>query len=284
MNTDQTITRAKALVGVLAVPMALLMGVACTPSGGGGEQGGAGTSAPKAAKKDDSTPVLATIGSETITVGEFESHIERQSPFVRKRYENPEQKRKLLQDLIKREAMAQEAARQGYDQHPEVVETMKKVMVQKLIREEFDKNFKNVEVPDAELQAYYDSHESDYHQPEMVRLSHIFFKADPGNKAGARKEAEQVLKDLNARKTDYNAFREAAKKYSDDPQVKTTAGDLNYKSKADLEGKLGKSGGRGGLRVEDRGRPQRHHRGRRGLPPAQAHRPAAADRPASSTR
>jgi peptidyl-prolyl cis-trans isomerase C len=201
------------------------------PSSGGAPQAGS--------EKKDSR-ALANIGKETISVADFEDHITRQSPFVRRRFQDAEQRKKLLDDMVKREVMAQEAASKGYDKDAEVVQTMKKVMVQKLIREEFDKNFRNVEIPDAELQTYYDANKGDYHQPEMVRLSHIFIKAEAGKKPAAQKEARDLVKELQAKKNDYNAFREAAKKYSDAPDAATTGGDLSYLSLADLEAKVGK--------------------------------------------
>ena len=74
----------------------------------------------------------------TITLGEFQERINRQSPYIRARYTSLEQKKEFLDSLVRFEVLAKEAYRRGLDKDPEVVRTMKQVMIQKLMRDEFD--------------------------------------------------------------------------------------------------------------------------------------------------
>ena len=83
------------------------------------------------------TPI-AKVDDVTITLGEFQDRINRQSPYVRQRYTSLEQKKEFLDSLIRFEVLAKEAERRGFDKDPEVIRTMKQVMIQKLMRDEFD--------------------------------------------------------------------------------------------------------------------------------------------------
>src|SRR5580704_3020325 len=82
--------------------------------------------------------VLARIDDVTITLGDFEDRINRQSPYIRARYTSLEQKKEFLDSLVRFEVLAKEAARRGYDKDSEVVRTMKQVMITKLMRDELD--------------------------------------------------------------------------------------------------------------------------------------------------
>src|SRR5262249_29015476 len=105
---------------------------------------------------------VATIDGQTITVAEFQDRINKQSPYVRARYTSLEQKKEFLDTLIRFEVLAKEAQKRGYDQDPEVVRTMKQVMIQKLLKEEFETKLKPEDIPDDELKKFYDAHQSDY--------------------------------------------------------------------------------------------------------------------------
>jgi len=86
---------------------------------------------------DLSTP-LAKVDDVVITVGELQERLNRQSPYIRARYTSLEQKKEFLDSLIRFEVLAKEAERRGFDKDPEVIRTMKQVMIQKLMKDEFE--------------------------------------------------------------------------------------------------------------------------------------------------
>src|SRR6188474_3182987 len=129
--------------------------------------------------------VLAKVGDVEITLGEFQEQLNRQSPYIRARYTSLEQKKEFLDSLIRFEVLAKEAARRGLDKDPEVVRTMKQVMIQKLMRDELDAKVTADTVAEAEMKAYYDANLAEYVKPEEVRVSAIILK----NKA----QADRVL-------------------------------------------------------------------------------------------
>src|SRR4030095_5536324 len=56
-----------------------------------------------------------------ITVGEIEDAIRQESPYLGRRYSDPENLRKLVSDTARFELLAREAERRGYGKHAEVI-------------------------------------------------------------------------------------------------------------------------------------------------------------------
>jgi len=175
---------------------------------------------PNQSAEELKTP-LAKIDDVTITLGEFQERINRQSPYIRARYTSLEQKKEFLDSLVKFEILAKEAYKRGLDKDPEVVRTMKQVMIQKLMRDEFDAKITADSVKDADMQAYYQANLADYVKPEEVRASAIIMK----NKA----QADRVLLEAkgDAGKTN-KGFRDLVTKYTSDEETKLRGGDLRY--------------------------------------------------------
>ncbi len=171
---------------------------------------------------------LAKIDDVTITLGEFEERINRQSPYIRARYTSLEQKKEFLDSLVRFEILAKEAYKHGLDKDPEVVRTMKQVMIQKLMRDEFDAKVTADSVKDADMQAYYQANLADYVKPEEVRASAIILR----NKA----QADRVLLEAKGEAGKTNkGFRDLVTKYTSDEETKLRGGDLRYFDLANKE-------------------------------------------------
>lgn len=186
-----------------------------------------GRAAPAQGAEELQAP-LAKIDDVTITLGELQERINRQSPYIRARYTSLEQKKEFLDSLIRFEVLAKEAARRGLDKDPEVVRTMKQVMIQKLMRDEFDAKITAESVTDAEMKAYYDANLAEYVKPEEVRVSAIIVK----NRAQAERAAQEARGE--AGKTN-KGFRDLVGRYSQDEDSKLRGGDLRYFSTADTK-------------------------------------------------
>jgi peptidyl-prolyl cis-trans isomerase C len=179
-----------------------------------------GPAQPKQSPEELNAP-LATVDGVTITVGQFESRLDRMSPYIRARYTSLEQKREFLDGMVKFEVLAKEAEKRGFDKDPEVVLAMKQIMIQKLMKDQFDRTITPDSITDAELKAYYDANQADYVKPEQVRVSAIIVKS----KAQADRVAAEAAGD--AGKTN-KGFRDLVEKYSQDPDTKLRSGDLRY--------------------------------------------------------
>jgi peptidyl-prolyl cis-trans isomerase C len=170
---------------------------------------------------DDLKEVVATIDSTTITVKDLQDRINRQSPYVRAKYTSLEQKKDFVDNLIRFEVLAGEAKRRGYDQDADVVQTMKQVMIQKLMKDEFETRVKLEDVPEDEIKKFYEDHKAEYNKPEEVRVSAVIVK----KKDVAQKAAEEAKQPANQ---DNKAFRDLVTKYSEDEETKGRGGDLRF--------------------------------------------------------
>jgi peptidyl-prolyl cis-trans isomerase C len=190
-----------------------------------------------------SGPVVAKGSGITITADELKARLDEQSPFIRARYSTLERKKEFLDNLIRFEVLAKEAERQGLDKDPEVIATLRKIMVQKLVQRSFQADPAGKDVPEAELQKYYDEHKDEFSRPRKVRASAIAWNAPAGSPDRAKKlaAAQKALAKVKAdEKKNPLAFQQAVGEYSEDMATKAVAGDLGFKSAEELEKAWGK--------------------------------------------
>lgn len=202
------------------------------------------SSAPKPVQKDG--PVVARVGEDVITADEVKQKLGEQSPFLQARYKDIAHKKEFVQNLVRFEVLSQEAYRRGLDKQPEVQNTVKKILVQELIRQEFDE--KKATYTEQELKDYYDKHVDEFVKPERVRASQIFIAAggDKKDRSKAKQKAADLLSQLkendakaaekHPKHDSYqpNLFADLARKESQDPATQQTGGDMRYLSKADM--------------------------------------------------
>ena len=172
----------------------------------------------------DPSAVLAKVGDRVITLGEFQTRINRQSPYVRGRYTSLEHKKEFLKNMIRFEVLALEAEKRGLGKDPDAINAMKQVMVQKLMKVQFESTMNPESIPEAELRAYYSANTNLYNKPEEVRVAAIVVR-----RASA---AKKVAAAANAAPGSSNkGFRELVSKHSIDEESKKTGGDLRYFSR-----------------------------------------------------
>jgi peptidyl-prolyl cis-trans isomerase C len=164
---------------------------------------------------------LAKVDGVTITVRQLQDSINRQSPYIRARYQSKEQKRVFLDNLIRFEVLAKEAERRGLDKDPEVIQTMKSAMITKLLKDELARGIKPEDVPEAEMKAHYEAHKDEFNKPEEVRVSAIILKK--------KRQADDVAALAKGEQGKSNkGFRDLVTKYSTDEETKLRGGDLRY--------------------------------------------------------
>ncbi|MBX7197256.1 MAG: peptidylprolyl isomerase [Sandaracinaceae bacterium] len=173
--------------------------------------------------EEEAGQVLATIGDREITVGEFAESIASKGPFLRARYNSPERRRELLDQMVRFELFAQEADRRGLDDLPEVQRTRKQVLIRRFLKQEYEDRIQLSDVTDADVQAYFDSHQDEFNKPEQVRASHIVFSSQA--------TAQRVLHQLTASPSDMRLFRQLAEVHNTDPATRDRFGDIGFFSR-----------------------------------------------------
>lgn len=217
-----------ALIGAsagLAVALALVASVSCQRSNKDKKSDTTDDPAPSPAlppqSQEELDQPLAKVDDVVITVGDFQERINAQSPYIRARYTSLEQKKEFLDNLIRFEVLAKEAFERGFDKDPDVVRTMKQVMIQKLMKDEFENKLSPDSITETEMKKFYEDHANEYNKPEEVRVSAIIVKN--------KKTAEEVAKQAHGDKGKTNkGFRELVAQYSADEQTRIRGGDLRY--------------------------------------------------------
>jgi peptidyl-prolyl cis-trans isomerase C len=183
-------------------------------------------------RKAVSGKTVATFGGETLTDAELAGNFAQLNPYTRARYQTVEQKREYLDGLIRYELLSREAARRGLQNDPEVVETLKRVMVQRLLKTEIED--KPAVIGAEQVKQYYDTHKGDYVKPAMTRLRHIFVKTEH------REKGEEALKKaLAMAPLDYAAFSLLAREQSEDPKTQPIEGDMRFLTDEELAAQYG---------------------------------------------
>ncbi|HEY6000779.1 MAG TPA: peptidylprolyl isomerase [bacterium] len=181
---------------------------------------------------------LADVAGRTISVADLEGYV-RMRPQKRDVEPGEEAVRRRLEELVQTEALYAEALRRGIDREPDVRQTIRQVVVQRLLEREVDRPAFERKIAEDELKRYYDEHLTDFVRTERARASDIFFAApesgDPAVRAEKRKKAEAVLAEALALQDTRFGFGELVLKHSDEPAGRPK-GDTGF---FDREGKPG---------------------------------------------
>ncbi|WP_282003953.1 peptidylprolyl isomerase [Geotalea uraniireducens] len=184
-------------------------------AGCGGKTETGSTSAP--AKK--AGQVIAEVNGDSITTGDFQRELENLPPYLKPMAETPEGKKELLDTMVVRELILQQARKDGIDKSPEVAakleELKKRVIVDAFLKKKVEEQ---VNISDDELKKFYDENKDKFKTGDQIRASHILVRTE--------KEAQDILAQLKAGAN----FEELAKKKSIDSAA-AKGGDLGWFSK-----------------------------------------------------
>ncbi len=164
--------------------------------------------------------VLAKVGEHTITLGDFAERLAEQSPYLRARYNSPERRRELLEQMVRFELLALEAERQGFTEDPQVARAVEQVMVEQMMKDLFTDRIRAEDISEDEVKAYYEAHRDEFHRPAQVRIAHILVRSEA--------EARKLLEELQAAAPKMEAFRRLAAARSLDQRSRRRGGDLGY--------------------------------------------------------
>lgn len=134
--------------------------------------------------------VLAKVGDRVITLGDYAATLERMDQFERLRYQSPDRRRQLLDEMIQVELLAQEAARRGLDKRPETQERIRIILRNEVLKR-LRRDVPGPEtVTEADARKYYEKHRDDFREPERRRAAVIVL----GDQAKAKGLLSQAIK------------------------------------------------------------------------------------------
>jgi len=163
------------------------------------------------------SPPAASIGKHTIFESDIDAAIQALPEAMQVQRNDPLLRARVLQVLLRRQALSQQALDLHLDTDPLIQQRIEKARDDILI--ESLQHWKTRHLPEpneATIEAYYQAHLNDFTIPEQVHARHILL--------GSEKQAKQVLRSLRKGKD----FAALASEFSRDDVTKPRGGDLNW--------------------------------------------------------
>jgi len=186
-----------------------------------GCQGGTTSSGAKPEGKKEGK-VLAEVNSGTITTGDFDRELKNLPEYLKAMADTPQGRKEMLDTMVIRELILQQAAKDGLDKGAEIEEKLQDLR-KRLIVESFLKKKVEVEskVSDEDMKKFYEQNKDKFKSGEQIKASHILLKTE--------KEAKDILAQLKSG----GNFEELAKKSSVDSSS-AKGGDLGWFGKGSM--------------------------------------------------
>jgi hypothetical protein len=147
--------------------------------------------APSALPPELAAKPLATVGDKVITLGDYAATLERMDQFERLRYQSPERRKQLLDEMIKVELLAGEARRLGLHEQPETKERIRQILREEVLKKMRFNLPSPAEIPERDVRAHYDEHRAEFQEPERRRVAAIVM-SDRGEAARVLEQAKKA--------------------------------------------------------------------------------------------
>ena len=194
------------------VCIAALFASGCEAPGGGSKPA---ATAEKPAASEPSGKVIARYAGQTFTEGQFRDEMKQLSRRARGALSDPERRRQFVDNFVLSRLIYEKGVASGYETDPDVVKQLedlkRRLVVQRVMQEQ-----QSAPVEDAEVQAYYDAHQSEF-ATDRVKASHILVTDEA--------LAKEILVKLRANP---GQFESLAKEHSIDKANAEKGGDLGF--------------------------------------------------------
>ena len=186
------------------------------------------------------TAVVASVGEKQITLKELNDKLEQIPPQYRMTFKG-EDKKKLLENIIDRYLLTQEAKRVKIDKTPEVEQKVEdlasNILIQELINREINQK---IVISDEEAKKYYDANLDEFRIPEKIKVRQILIKADVNAPSEENTQKEVKALELLEKVKAGGDFEALVKESSDDTRTKTKGGDLGFITKGRMSAEFDK--------------------------------------------
>lgn len=183
---------------------------------------GCGKQGAKTEAAKDTSPVLALVNGAAITQKQFEAELKNLPPQLQPMAQSPEGRSELLESMIIKEIVYQDAEKQGLTKTPEYAERLddikKKLLVEMNLKKKLEAEIK---LSDDELKKVYEQYKDKFKAGDQIRASHILVKD------------EKTAQDVEGQLKKGGNFADLAKKYSSDSSA-AKGGDLGWFEKGKM--------------------------------------------------
>jgi len=201
------------MLNLLVIAVAVAGLTACQ---GSNSSSSTSTTAAKDAK------VVATVNGTKITTEDFDREVNALPEYIRAMADTPQGKKEMIDTLVMRELILQQASKDGVDKSKEVEEKLaelkKRIIVDTYLKKKVEEQSK---LSDEELKKFYDQNQDKFKTGEQIKASHILVKSE--------QEAQALLDQLKKG----GNFEELAKSKSVDSSA-AKGGDLGWFGKGNM--------------------------------------------------
>lgn len=164
--------------------------------------------------------VLATVEGKEITERDLELALQSLGQQAMQ-FNNPEGKKRLLDEMINRELFCLHGKEVGLDKEEGFLNELESIKMNLLNQYAIRRALENIQVSEEEVKNFYESNKESFKAPASIKASHILIE----DEAKAKEIIEEIKSGL--------AFEDAAKKYSSCPS-KENGGDLGFFSRGKM--------------------------------------------------
>lgn len=180
---------------------------------------------------------IAVIGSVNVTEKDLKAEMEKGGFGLSGRFERPEQREALLEEMVRSEVLYAMALRDGYDRKTSIVDALKRLIINQYRQDNLEPEVAKISVTEDEIQAFYNERISDFSTPQLVRAAVIEIsvpaKASDEKRAELLKRAEDAREEAMALDRATLSLGSVAVKYSDDQVSRYRGGDTGLMKRGD---------------------------------------------------
>lgn len=175
---------------------------------------------------------VARIGNQYISADEFVEEMRRRGGERPGRFQEPEQRRQLLDDLVLRQAMVEAAERDGLTRQPELRRSIERLISNHYLQGKLRQLGRDTQISDADVRAYYQDHVDNYSVPARKRVAMLKIGLDPSAGEPAWKAAMARMQEARDKVASLQAavphFGTLAQEYSDDAASRYRGGVIGW--------------------------------------------------------
>lgn len=167
--------------------------------------------------KKENDKVLATIDNDKITVEEFNRELDKIPMNMKMAVATESGKKSFLDNLIIKTLLLREANKNKIEDEKEFQTRLLDIKTQLLIESLLKKKIiSDAQLSDEDIKKYYETNKDKFKKGKEINTRHILLKTE--------EEAKQIKEKLQ----NDEDFIELAKKYSIEPNAKTTGGEIGF--------------------------------------------------------
>ncbi len=187
---------------------------------------------------EQGVPVIQ-VGPKIITDKAIRRQLIKQSAFMQQKFQTDDaENKKFLEIQVRKELLYLAALRKGYLNDPQIQETIKNMLIQKLTQGDFLQSKRQSSFSKTELKAYYVKNLDRFRTPKKLSLLHVFIPAGKNIKISSQKAAAAYQKLAKVTKNRVQVLGKLALEMSDATRFAPNTGSLGalgYKSHKELK-------------------------------------------------